>query len=173
MALNKLYDYTVPAEIKDMKNKERQIIELLNNIKAATAVIKPSFFRVNLKQVLDAVKEGRLVLQSQTGVNPVNLERSIGKEISQNYKIDLSEAKKIIDDYINHSEHGCEYCGNLGKTYKDNKKGMYCKIDETEDSVVGLPISDKSVNINTFYKKGCENRTTTLKPLEKLLKEQG
>ncbi len=173
MALNKLYDYTVPWEIKNIEDKEKQVIELLNNIRATTAVIKPSFSRVNLKLVLDTVKEGKLVLQSQTGVNPIKLERSIGKEISQNYKIDLSEAKGIIDDYMAHSERGCEYCGNLGKVYKDMETDKYCKIGETEKSIVKSPIlNNESPKIHQFWKTGCNDRTLTLKPLEELLTEK-
>jgi hypothetical protein len=172
MSLNKLYTYIIPTEIKDIENPAQQIIELLNNVRAVTALLKPSFSRVNLKHVSDAVKEGRLVLQSQTSVNPVNLERSIGKQISLNYDIDLSEAKQIIDNYIARSKRGCEYCGNLGTFYDKNETGKYCKIGETEKSIVNFPLMDnKSPKIHEFYVTGCKDRTQTFKPLEELLRE--
>jgi len=172
MSLNKLYKYSLPEEIKNIEDKGERVIGLLNNIRAVSSLLKPSFSKVNLKQVLDAVKEGRLVLQSQTSVNQINLEKSIGKQISLNYDIDLSEAKQIVNDYIARSERGCEYCGNLGKFYEDNETGRYCKIGETEKSIVNFPLmNNESPKIHEFWKTGCTDRTPTLKPLEELLRE--
>jgi hypothetical protein len=173
MSLHKLYKYSLPEEIKNIEDKGERVIGLLNNIRAVSALLKPSFSKVNLKQVLDAVKEGRLVLQSQTSVNQINLEKSIGKQISLNYDIDLSEAKEIVNDYIARSERGCEYCGNLGKVYKDMEPGRYCKIGDTEKSIVDSPIlNNESPKIHQFWKTGCTaDRTPTLRPLEEVLKE--
>jgi hypothetical protein len=172
MPLNKLYKYEIPEEINKMGDEEEKVIALLRNIRSNAALLRPSLSKENLEFVLERVKEGRWILSSQNILNTPFLDKSIGKEIKLNYDLNLSEAQEVIDNYIAHSEKGCEYCGNLGKVYEKNETFRYCKIDETEKSIVDFPLlNNESPKIHQFYKIGCKDRTSTFRLLEELLKE--
>jgi hypothetical protein len=160
MPIHQLYKYEIPEEIKNIEDQEKKIINLLDEIKESSSCRDTLISLWGLNKILNAVNERKLIIP--------------GRENGLNYEIDLSKAKEIIDDYIARSEKGCEYCENLEKHYKDNKPGRYCKIDETEKSIIGFPISsNESIKIREFYKTGCKDRTSTLKSLEKVLLEEG
>jgi hypothetical protein len=159
MPIHQLYKYEIPEEIKNMKNEEEKIIKMLDDIKESSRCRDTLISLFGLNKILNAVNKGKLIIP--------------GREHGLNYEVDLSEAKEIVDDYISRSEGGCEYCGNLGKTYKNNETGRYCKIDETEKSIIRFPISsNESIKIREFYKKGCKEKTSSFKPLERVLLEE-
>lgn len=173
MPLEQLHEYKIPSHIKEIKNEEEKVIALLRNIKDCASCLNLNMTFANLQDVLDMVEIGEWSFQNPNIPNRNILDRRIEKSTALNYNINLSEAKKIIDDYIAHSKKGCEYCGNLGVMYKDVEPGRYCKIEETEKLIVDFPIMNNvSPKIHQFWETGCKDRTPTLKPLEEVLKER-
>ena len=156
-----------------MENKEEKVIALLRNIRVCAIRLNKDMAMADLQHVLDAVESEEWSFQNPNVPNRDILDRRIEKSAALNYNINLSEAKVIIDDYISHSERGCEYCGNLGKVYKNMEPGRYCKIGDTEKSIVDSPIlNNESPKIHQFWKTGCTaDRTPTLRPLEEVLRE--
>ncbi|MCX6750639.1 MAG: hypothetical protein NTZ83_04235 [Candidatus Pacearchaeota archaeon] len=154
-------------EIKSITKKE-QVIELLKEVKSSIGrylnIVNLTNPKESLKDILKIIEKGEYEGRRNTTVD---------LEQDPIYRVDLSKAKEIIDDYRARSERRCEYCGNLGTVYKDMKPGRYCKIGETEKSIVELPtLNNESPKIHEFWKAGCNDRTPTLKPLEELLEEQ-
>ncbi|HPD82139.1 MAG TPA: hypothetical protein PK357_03510 [Candidatus Pacearchaeota archaeon] len=173
MPLNQLYTYTVPEEIKKIEDAEEKVIALLRNVRANVGILRPHFLKADLEFILNVVKQGKWILQDQLNINSAFLERRIGKEVRLNYDINLSDAKEIIDDYTQFSEKGCKSCINLGKLYKEMETGRYCKLDETEKSIVESPILDnKSFKIHKFYKTGCDDKSPKFRPLETVILEE-
>jgi len=144
-------------------NEELKIIRLLKDVRDSVALLRPDLGNERLENILDAVEKGEMIISKTSDEDKLWVEL--------NYNVDLSDAKKIVDDYKAQTEKGCEHCGNIGKFYKDMETYRYCKIGESENSVAKLPISDKSTKINQFYKTGCEDRTPSLRPLEEVLIE--
>ena len=129
--------------------KEEQVIELLNEVNHDVA----SFLNVvgldSLKGVLKVVEEG--VYESKRNEKPS------GPKIT--YRIDLSQAKALINQYRSLSEGGCQSCEEYGhnKPLLDENI-FYCKLDEQEAlNREELNFGD-SPKISKFYKKGCEDR---------------
>jgi hypothetical protein len=173
MSLNQLYKYNIPEEINNIQDAEEKVIALLKNVRANAGILRPHFLKADLEFILNIVKQGKWILQDQGNLNSVYLERRIGKEVRLNYDIDLSEAKMIIDNYIQFSEKGCESCVNLGKVYKEMETNRYCAFDETEKSIVNFPIlNNESPKIHKFYEKGCKDKISKFRPLETVILEE-
>lgn len=172
MSIEQPYNYRIPNHINDIKNEEEKVIALLRNIRANASLFRLEFARETLQNILEAVEKGEWSFKNLNVLNKDYLDKTIEKNVVLNHNINLSEAKQIIDDYIHHSKKGCESCINLGKIYKEMETGRYCKLDEDESSVIGLPISDFSVKIREFYETGCENKKPVFRPLETVLLEE-
>lgn len=164
MSLELKYKYKVCKGVGYTNHEEQKIIRLLKDVRTSVALLRPDFESKRLEDILEVVEKGKLIFQKEA--NPEEI------WVELNYKIDLSEAKEIIDDYRYKSEGGCQSCKNLGKFYRDMETYRYCKIGEDESSVVGLPISDQSSKINKFYKEGCGDKDPVFKKkIEEIIKE--
>lgn len=140
--------------------KEEQVIELLNDVKKSIAL----FYNVrsnSLEKVLKIVEQG--VYESERNGKP--------SEPLVTYRVDLSKAQSLIQDYRRKSEGGCESCIDRKKFYENNETYKYCRIGENENSAKDFS-NNNSPKINKFSEKGCKDRQPIFsKTIEQILKE--
>jgi len=85
-------------------------------------------------------------------------------------EIDLSHAKKLLDDYKHLSERGCKSCrNNISFKPTSSETCFYCQIGETQESIPDITRRSRSPKIRKNYGVGCIDRVPIFKPLEEIL----
>ncbi len=166
MPLNQSFIYEPLKGIEYTQNKELKIIRLLQDVRENAGLLRPDLENIRLDTVLEVVENGKWEIQART--NPKN------PQVELNYLIDLSKAKKIVDEYRNLSEGGCEYCTNYTKFHNEEKNltGVYCKAEETEANINWLPIaSNNTLKIRDASRNHCPDRIPRLRLLEEILQD--
>ena len=166
MTLKEKYEYEICKGVEYVQNEEKKVLDLLRDVRASVALLRPDVENQRLDDILEVVEKGKWILQKK--VNPEK------PAVELSYNIDLSEAKQLIDDYRKNSEGGCQSCKNLRRFFKNMETYKYCKIGEDESSVLNPPVSNLSSKIEKFYKEGCgEDKEVKIKTkLEELLEGQ-
>jgi len=166
MTLKEKYEYEICKGVEYVQNEEKKVLDLLRDVRASVALLRPDVENQRLDDILEVVEKGKWILQKK--VNPEK------PAVELSYNIDLSEAKQVIYNYRRNSEGGCQSCKNLRRFFKNMETYKYCKIGEDESSVLNPPVSNLSSKIEKFYKEGCgEDKEVKIKTkLEELLEGQ-
>jgi hypothetical protein len=168
MVLEQEIKYKVCDEVRYTQNEESKILNLLRDVRASVALLRPDMTNQRLDAILEVVEKGEWIIEDK--VNP--------KEplVALNYNIDLSEANNLVRQYRQHSEGGCQSC--LSRKIYSPMQGesfTYCNMRETEAFAKEnwtINIS-KSPRIEKFSKTGCDDKTPILKrKLEEVLEGQ-
>jgi hypothetical protein len=91
--------------------------------------------------------------------------------------LDLSNAKKLIDNYKIKSGEGCLACKNLGIIQPfPGDTLLYCKLNECEDEIIEKflegSLGSRSLKVQKYFEEGCNNKKPFFsKTIETLLKE--
>ena len=127
---------------------EEDVIDVLEDVRKKLNPFFPSFKQNRLLHIAGIVEDGRLNCSEG--------------------EIDVSEAKKIVDDYKLRADKGCMSCVNFVYNEKGRRR-MYCKLTESDKDVIGE--SRMSPRIARFYDTGCIDAVTFCRPLNEVLSE--
>lgn len=162
MALEQEYKYKVCDGVKYTQNEEEKIINLLKDVRASVALLKPALAKQRLDAILEVVEKGEWHIQK--------IFDSKDPWVEINYNIDLYQAKQIIDSYRHNSEGGCKSCKKIASYMPlQDEHVTYCSLYE-EATVVSCGDSPR---IAKFYEKGCgiDRRPKIKRKLEEVLKD--
>lgn len=166
MPLNKLYTYEPWKGIGFIQNPEKRIIGLLEDVRNNAALLIPELKDIRLNAILEVVEKGEWKIKVK--------EKQEMPQVELNYKIDLSKAKEMLDNYRNIYENQCRYCNNYTKfnNREKNLTGAYCKKGETDKNIDWFPISNNtSLRIRGNSKNHCKDRIPKIKSIEEILQE--
>ena len=152
MPIRNLMEYDCPENIKG----EKGLIELLRDVKKGLSKVDFLFSDKSLKGILEIVEKGVHIFPS----------------VKIDTKIDLSSAKKFIENYKTNLESGCLSCEELGKVnFKLGERGVYCNSFE-DKSTVDEKKGHSPYTQKYFSKKGgCANKTPIFRPINEVLEE--
>lgn len=161
MSLELKYKYKVCKGVGYTNHEEQKIIRLLKDVRTSVALLRPDFENKRLEDILEVVEKGKLIFQKEA--NPEEI------WVELNYKIDLSEAKEIIDDYRYKSEGGCQSCKRKASFMPFSDEHVtYCSLYENESTTN----EGSSPRITQFYNTGCDDKEVIFnKKIEEIIKE--
>ncbi len=106
--------------IKDLKEVNPEVVfSMICDVRRDIGRINASFLEKDLKSVLGRILDGKYEIR--------------GAEVTS--RIDLSEAKRIVEYYKEYSEGGCQSCQNLRKDVidaEDHLIGSYCNVEDPD-----------------------------------------
>ena len=144
--------------------EQGDVISFLTEIRNAIARADPPFITCDLKKVLRHVENGEYEFSNANGTYKGVLN-----------SVNLAMARRIITDYIEKSEGGCNSCQHCMSAEREGSKIRYCLFfQETPESVpaegASLDINfGKSSNVARHYRDGCEGRAPRMKTIEQIL----
>ena len=100
MVLEQEIKYKVCDGVRYTQNPETKILNLLRDVRASAAILKPILSNHRLDTILEVVERGYWIIENK--VNP--------KEplVALNYNVDLSQATNLVRQYRHDSEGGCQ-----------------------------------------------------------------
>lgn len=158
MPLQQDYNYKIPEHIRNIQDKESQILNLLRDVKSNISILKKDITKLSLVEILQIVENEKCIIKKQVDLR--HLERKIQTRAGINYEVDLSEAKQMVRNYRNNSEGGCGSCKYI-RSYMplQDEHVLFCKKYEKEDVVD----SGNSPRISQFYEDGCDDKEVIIK----------
>jgi len=161
MVLEQEIKYKVCDGVRYTQNPETKILNLLRDVRASAAILKPILSNHRLDTILEVVERGYWIIENK--VNP--------KEplVALNYNVDLSQATNLVRQYRHDSEGGCQSCKAIRHYMPfQDEHVLYCSKYEKQD----VTDSGHSPRIEKFSKTGCNDKEQILgRKLEEVLKE--